>query len=475
MSHQHVGRRAFLRKSAFIVGAAAAPIGFAAGAGLPLSQRQDWQTFKTSPQYTSLLSAVAAMKANTDPNDPRSWTYWTNIHVNYCPHGIAYFLGWHRGYLYHFERQLRVVSGDAYLNLPYWDYYTDPNLPVEFTDTRAGNPLYVERLNTNVSAALSMEPFSPLLVNFMRGAKRAYEPSFENAPHNTLHNLIGGVMPTMQSPIDPIFWLHHANVDRLWAAWVAAGGGRAEPAISNVYWSGSYSYTPTLTMARTQTWDTRASLGYYYQNETLPAALPAQAQSVLQSQAFKSPSAPAVGSFALTRSRVTSDTTFAAVGARDVGLDERSVSVQLPPSPESVQALAQIFRGKEAMLATGGKRYKSVQVVFDNVTLTGNAGQGGFFYNIYLNLPAARNTPSGSMSALIGTLGPFQVTGGSHHQGGPAQLRYVVNRWVEDMTDVQISMLTVSFVRVNGNNRPSGSVIDIGEVRVELSSEEVES
>ena len=475
MSHQHARRRAFLRQSAFLVGAATAPLGFATGAGLALSQRQEWQTFKTSPQYNSFLFAIEAMKANINPEDPRSWAYWTNIHVNNCPHGTAYFLGWHRGYLYHFERQLRIVSGDANLMLPYWDYYTDPNLPAEFTDPGAGNPLYAPRLNTNVASALSMAPFSAQLVNFMRGAKRAFEPPLESAPHNTLHNLIGNAMATMESPADPIFWLHHANVDRLWVAWAAAGGGRAVPAISNVYWSGSYLYTPTLTMPRTETWDTRTSLAYYYQNEALPAALPPLAQSVAQSQALAAPPAPAVGSFKLSASRLTSNTTFAAVGARDVSLDERSVSVQMPPSPEAGLALAQIFRGKEAAVSIGAKRYKSVQVVFDNVLLSNNGRQGGYFYNIYLNLPGARNLVSGSTSALIGTLGPFQVAASAHHHGGPAQLRYVVNRWVENMTEVQISMLTISFVRVNGNNRPSGAVIDIGEVRVELSSEEVES
>lgn len=28
---------------------------------------------------------------------------------------------------------------------------------------------------------------------------------------------------------DPIFWLHHANVDRLWNRWIHQGGGRADP------------------------------------------------------------------------------------------------------------------------------------------------------------------------------------------------------------------------------------------------------
>ena len=28
---------------------------------------------------------------------------------------------------------------------------------------------------------------------------------------------------------DPIFWLHHANIDRLWNQWIEQGGGRADP------------------------------------------------------------------------------------------------------------------------------------------------------------------------------------------------------------------------------------------------------
>lgn len=37
--------------------------------------------------------------------------------------------------------------------------------------------------------------------------------------HNTGHNFIGGHMSRGFSPNDPVFWLHHANVDRLWATW----------------------------------------------------------------------------------------------------------------------------------------------------------------------------------------------------------------------------------------------------------------
>src|SRR6266571_1110573 len=34
-----------------------------------------------------------------------------------------------------------------------------------------------------------------------------------------VHSAVGGDMETGSSPSDPLFWLHHANIDRLWAKW----------------------------------------------------------------------------------------------------------------------------------------------------------------------------------------------------------------------------------------------------------------
>ncbi|HTV53855.1 MAG TPA: tyrosinase family protein [Terriglobia bacterium] len=51
----------------------------------------------------------------------------------------------------------------------------------------------------------------------------------EGLPHNLVHNCIGGVGPldpgpygnmtNFLSPVDPVFFLHHANMDRLWDVW----------------------------------------------------------------------------------------------------------------------------------------------------------------------------------------------------------------------------------------------------------------
>lgn len=48
----------------------------------------------------------------------------------------------------------------------------------------------------------------------------------EWVPHGLVHAAVGGPegdMTAMHSPNDPIFWLHHANVDRLWWNWQQSG------------------------------------------------------------------------------------------------------------------------------------------------------------------------------------------------------------------------------------------------------------
>jgi hypothetical protein len=52
--------------------------------------------------------------------------------------------------------------------------------------------------------------------------ERAIQSTLESGPHNNIHNALGGgpgFMSELLAPIDPIFWLHHANVDRLWDLW----------------------------------------------------------------------------------------------------------------------------------------------------------------------------------------------------------------------------------------------------------------
>jgi tyrosinase len=439
-----------------------------------LMVRPEWQSFKTTPRYDSFIRAVKLMKANTNSNDPKSWSYWTNIHLKRCPHTAPYFFAWHRGYLYFFERQLRAVSGDPALVLPYWDYYANPALPAEFTNPNS-NPLYVPRVNTNVRQALTMTPFSSTLINFQRGTANAFEPSFEDAPHNPVHDIIGNWMADMQSPNDPIFWLHHANVDRMWVAWVTAGAGRKMPALGTSYWSGSHIYSNTLSLPRSSTYSTRTSLAYSYQNESFPTGLPlAQSPSANLMQAAEGlqETLPPVGSFRLSPPRQTSERTFAIGGALDVGLDGKSIGAQMPVSAEHARTLARIATGGAAQLPGSAKLYRSIHLVLDDVQVTEAGKAGGYFYRVYLTIPVAAGATGTPRTILIGTLGAFKINGAAHHGSGPIQLRYRIERAVFTNAESKTGMMAVSFVRINGDQSPQGEVIGMGDVRLESSTED---
>lgn len=472
------GRRRFLRNSAIALTVPAFPRDVLAQT--TLSKRLEWQDFKITTHYDALISAITKMKANTNAADPNSWTYWVNIHLNQCPHGIPYFLGWHRGYLYYFEKQLRSVSGDTGLIVPYWDYYSYATLPAEFTNPAPTNPLYVSRVNTSVRPALTLAPFASTIVNFQRGSSNAFEPSVEGAPHNPVHDIIGGIMSTMQSPIDPIFWLHHSNIDRLWVAWVAAGGNRKMPAKTNSYWSGSYTYTSALTMLRNYTYDTRTKLLYQYANETMPTSIPLalapKAQTFLtQATANDAMSSiPPVAAFQVSAPRETSTTALSIGGARNVGLDQRSISAQLPVSSQYASAVQGIMNGNPATVPGNSKKYRSVRLVLDDVQLSDAGKNGGYFYQVYLNWPKPGNGPNRPTSLLLGTLGPFQINGAMHHGGGHVQLTFPLGKNLAGLSAMQIGMATVSFVRVSGDNSPDGPVIGIGEVRIELSTDDTQ-
>src|SRR5207244_3970381 len=62
-------------------------------------------------------------------------------------HGNWWFLPWHRGYLYYFERIVRKMSGSDTFRLPYWPWEKDGQnvLPVPFRDAKyqgQDNPLF---------------------------------------------------------------------------------------------------------------------------------------------------------------------------------------------------------------------------------------------------------------------------------------------------------------------------------------------
>jgi|GEM_PF-220387 len=184
------------------------------------------------PELTAYRTAVTRMRA-LPANDRRSWLAQANIHRNSCPHNNWYFLPWHRAYLHRFEQICAEMSGVADFALPYWDWSTTPSIPSAFWGN--GNPLNHSPRAISQGGEYDQGSIGLAVVNrilattdtevFMSSPSTGQQVpggtgQFEGSPHNHIHGRTGGDMGgTATAALDPIFWLHHANVDRLWAAW----------------------------------------------------------------------------------------------------------------------------------------------------------------------------------------------------------------------------------------------------------------
>jgi tyrosinase len=498
MGLNQLDRRDFIK--AGIAGTAVAALPVRQAYAQTVRTRPAWEQFRTTTNYAQYVNAIRTMRANTNANDRGSWNFWVNAHMNNCPHSIPYFLAWHRGFVYYFEQQLRIITGNSAFMLPYWDYYRNPVMPVEFTNPAGNNPLYVDRVNTNVSSALSLAPFS--LTNFQRGTTNAFETSLEPRPHGQVHNIIGGAMASLRSPTDPIFWLHHGEIDRLVHAWVMSGGKRYPPS-GDPYWDGTLTFSSNLTLARRTVYNP-ATLGYTYQDNTLPRSLPVQTMQTAQQTASApiimrasmdsgtdspaspspdrgAPGRPPVQRLPLTEARTTGENRRSIGGVREILLGATSISAQIPVEASDGQALKALSDSTQAppfgRSRSEGQRYRSVQIVLDDVHLTPAGELGGYYYEVYLNLPP--NVPAGGIPpfirerCLVSSFGPFEVSSALHH-GGPARLVFPATQLLQNFTDRQIKELTVSFVRVSGGSAPAGPAIVVGEMRIELSDDEIE-
>ncbi|HJS15714.1 MULTISPECIES: tyrosinase family protein [Rheinheimera] len=151
-----------------------------------------------------------------------------------CQHGTSEFLPWHRMYLYFYEKTLRKHVGDAGFSLPYWDYLQNVTpdakrmeLPLLVKGQQAGSlydPFRTPGLNEGTTF---MDPDDASAAQaFENNTFTGFSDSLQGQPHGTMHCAVGKVcgIPNMGFvPVagnDPVFYMHHANIDRLWQCWL---------------------------------------------------------------------------------------------------------------------------------------------------------------------------------------------------------------------------------------------------------------
>ncbi|RZU49139.1 tyrosinase [Krasilnikovia cinnamomea] len=181
---------------------------------------------------------------------------------NRVGHRSPSFLPWHRQFLLDFERALQAI--DASVNLPYWDWTVDRDTtsslwsadflggngrdsdgqvttgPFAFSagnwviNVRTDSRNYLRRaLGTgqrplptadDVRSVLSQTTYdvSPWNSTSTSGFRNLVEGWRGPNLHNRVHVWVGGDMTSGTSPNDPVFWLHHCHIDKLWSDWQKA-------------------------------------------------------------------------------------------------------------------------------------------------------------------------------------------------------------------------------------------------------------
>ena len=202
-----------------------------------------------------------------------------------CTHSSPYFPIWHRWYMYYFERICRDMCKDASFQLPYWNYASDAGsslqLPAQFREPAAppfpqvllfddrglgfANPAgagdqnvamnlggYMPLPQVEYDTALQAKVMFPSDVNFAAPPSTAYAAfgfsgRLECVPHDMVHDHVGGWMGNVPSAAgDPVFYMHHCQIDRLYASWEAGSGV-------------SYNWGGAPTDPDKKTWENRAA------------------------------------------------------------------------------------------------------------------------------------------------------------------------------------------------------------------------
>jgi len=199
----------------------------------------------TTTERDAFLAALAAL--NTEIMGNLFQTY-RDIHMSGTlleAHGFDGFLPWHRAYLLDLERELQNVNPDVALHYWRWDrpaprlfsedYFGAPDEASGFARFSPANPLRlwsidnrqgIERLplfdvaSSGAHNEFGQPPRPDTNITMFTGTYGQLRPPFESNPHGRAHvSFTGDIDSPPTAPRDPLFFLLHCNVDRLWAKW----------------------------------------------------------------------------------------------------------------------------------------------------------------------------------------------------------------------------------------------------------------
>ncbi|KAJ1323305.1 tyrosinase [Microdochium nivale] len=233
--------------------------------------RQEWRTF-TPELQAGYMAAIKCLTTKPSRLGLSTSLYddfpYVHAKLNLDIHFAAQFLPWHRLFVHLYETALRADCGYKG-RMPYWDWTRDsgtllsstvvrdfggnglgggwssPARPNPLVSCVTGGPLanvtlpYYEggerphclnrQINNGTGSAAEAlwlaSFYTPAAVANITNTSRDFATFWtrlERDPHGAIHNALGGDMGPSTSPNDPLFMMHHAQVDRLWWLWQRA-------------------------------------------------------------------------------------------------------------------------------------------------------------------------------------------------------------------------------------------------------------
>ncbi|MDI1266713.1 MAG: tyrosinase family protein [bacterium] len=213
----------------------------------PLSWTFQWYTHAVPTNTTKAAEIAAIFGPSPSPNKALAQAMWNTCQGHFAAAGEPYFCPWHRAYVCAFEHIIRQVLNDPKFTLPYWNYTSAASyaVPKEFRQQNdpLWGPLFRPNRNPTSNAGqpifaaggsasdLSAGPAMAETQYLPSGAIQGFNQTLDFGLHGNVHVFTGNGQGMGSVPFaanDPIFWMHHCNIDRIWTSWNAAG--HANPA-----------------------------------------------------------------------------------------------------------------------------------------------------------------------------------------------------------------------------------------------------
>ena len=443
--------------------------GVAAMKARPLADPTSWRFFGGIHGFDEKLWQSYGYLSPSErmPAPEQVSLYWDQ-----CQHGSWYFLPWHRGYVLALERLIRTevvrLGGPDTWALPYWNYFArnENDLPPAFAtrdwpDGTGDNPLFVEQRwgpdkdGKRVYVPPEAVDLRALDEPDFTGRAQGGSPGFggvetrfahlhrphgrmETQPHDVVHVVVGGKDPhpygdedecpglmavVGTAGLDPIFFLHHTNIDRLWETWLHGAISRGNPTapkwLNGPESAGDRAFVMPLPDGKPWRYTPGemidlAQLGYQYDDLTPAAVAPAAMQATQRLRGRFDARHVEEGVAAMGSSQNVELVGASRQPLRIAGREEARTSVEL--NGEVRRRVTESLAA--AVDRAAGAAPDRVFLNLENVRSLSDA----VAFRVFVNLPEGAD-PDAHPERAAGSVGLFGVTGAtvSDEHGGVGQ------------------------------------------------------